>query len=79
MTAAWPHPDDVPTPAQVLAAARALLSPRAAAGLDALPEPRRGRTAHCIVAMRREGMPLDTRHLEKGQAWPDVIEWTPTV
>jgi len=74
---AWPHPAAVPTPAQVQEAARALLSPRAAAGLDALPEPRRGRTAACVVAMRGAGLQLDVRHLSQGQPWPDVIEWAP--
>ena len=72
----WPSPFDVPTPAEVLAAARAILSPRAAAGLDALPASRRDTVAGCVVAMRREGIPLDTKHLEKGQPWPDVIEWS---
>lgn len=52
-------------------------SPRAAAGLDALPASRRDTVAGCIVAMRREGIPLDTKHLEKGQPWPDVIEYAP--
>lgn len=61
----------------MLAAARAILSPRAALGFDALPASRRDTVAGCIVAMRREGIPLDTKHLEKGQPWPDTIEYAP--
>ena len=62
----------VPTPAVTLARARELLSPRARAGLDALPAEQRARTARAVAT----GAYLTEwdRHLSQGQPWPDVIE-----
>ncbi len=64
---------DVPSPSATLAAAPALLSPRARAGLDALPAAERGTAAHAIAT----GAHLETwdRRLAEGQPWPDVIEY----
>ncbi len=64
---------DVPTPAATLRQARALLSPRARAGLDALPAERQATTA-CAVATGAQLEAWD-RHLSQGQPWPDVIEY----
>jgi hypothetical protein len=66
---------DVPTPAAVLTAAQALLSPRARSGLAALPAERRTVTAHAVAT----GAYLAEwdRHLSQGQPWPDIIEGTP--
>lgn len=66
---------DVPTPAAVLTAAQALLSPRAAAGLAALPAERQATTAHAVAT----GAYLAEwdRYLSQGQPWPDTIEGTP--
>jgi hypothetical protein len=65
----------VPAPAAVLTAAQALLSPRAQAGLAALPADEQARTAHAVAT----GASLAEwdRHLSQGQPWPDVIEGTP--
>ena len=64
---------DVPTPAAVLATARALLSPRAR--LDAQTADEQGRTAHAVVV---GGYLAEwDRHLSQGQPWPDVIEYQP--
>ena len=67
---------DVPTPAATLATARALPSPRARAGLDALPAAERDTTAHAVAT----GAHLETwdRALSQGQPWPDVIEHAAT-
>lgn len=64
---------DVPTPAATLTQARALLSLRARAGLDALPAERRASTARAVAT----GAYLADwdRHLSEGQPWPDVIEY----
>ena len=64
---------DVPTPAATLARARELLSPRARAGLDALPAEQQATTAHAVAS----GACLEEwdRHLSAGQSWPDVIEY----
>ena len=64
---------DVPTPAATLARARELLSPRARAGLAALPAERQATTAHAVAT----GAYLESwdRHLSQGQSWPDVIEY----
>ena len=66
---------DVPTIAETIAAARALLSPRARAGLDAQPADEQARTAHAVAT----GAYLAAwdRYLSKGQPWPDTIEGTP--
>ena len=40
---------DVPTPAATLARAHELLSPRARAGLDALPAEQQATTAHAVA------------------------------
>ena len=64
---------DVPTPAATLATARALPSPRARAGLDALPAERQATTAHA-VATGEHTAAWDLR-LSEGQPWPDVIEY----
>ena len=66
---------DVPTPSAALAAARALLSPRAQAGLNALPDERRAITAHAISTGAH--LELWDRRLSEGQPWPDSIDWTP--
>ena len=64
---------DVPTPAATLTAARALLSPRDRAGLDALPAERQATTAHAVAT----GAHIESwdRALSVGQPWPDVIEY----
>ena len=66
---------DVPSPAATLARAQELLSPRARAGLAALPAERQATTAHAVAT----GAYLAEwdRHLSQGQPWPDVIEGTP--
>lgn len=66
---------DVPTPAATLTAARALLSPRDRAGLNALPAERQATTAHAVAtgAYLKEW----DRDLSEGQPWPDVIEYQP--
>ncbi len=66
---------DLPTPAATLTAARALLSPRARAGLDALPAEQQATTAHAVAT--GAGLTEWDRHLSQGQPWPDVIEGTP--
>jgi hypothetical protein len=67
---------DIPTPAATLRQARALLSPRARAGLDALPAERQATTAHAVAtgAYLKEW----DRDLSEGQSWPDVIEYAAT-
>lgn len=67
---------DVPTPAATLTQARALLSPRAQAGLNALPAERQATTAHAVAtgAYLKEW----DRDLSEGQPWPDVIEYAAT-
>lgn len=64
---------DTPTPAEILTQARALLSARAQAGLDALPADRQANVAFAVAT----GAYLETweRHLSQGQPWPDVIEY----
>ncbi len=64
---------DVPTPAATLARARDLLSPRARAGLDALPAEQQATTAHAVAT----GAHIESwdRALSVGQPWPDVIEY----
>ena len=64
---------DVPTIAETIATARELLSPRARAGLDALPAEQQATTAHAVAS----GACLEEwdRHLSAGQSWPDVIEY----
>ena len=64
---------DIPTPAAALRHARALLSPRARAGLDALPAERQATTAHAVAT----GAQIEAwdRALSQGQPWPDVIEY----
>lgn len=64
---------DVPTIAETIATARGMLSPRARAGLDALPAERQATTA-CAVATGAQLEAWD-RHLSQGQPWPDVIEY----
>jgi hypothetical protein len=66
---------DIPTPAATLARAQALLSPRAQAGLAALPAEQQATTASAVAS----GAYLESwdRHLSAGQPWPDVIEGTP--
>lgn len=66
---------DTPTPAEILTQARALLSPRAQAGLDTLPAACRADVAFAVAT----GAYLETweRHLSRGQPWPDVIEYRP--
>lgn len=66
---------DIPTPAEVLATARGMLSPRARAGLDKLPAEQQARTARGVAS----GAYLEMwdRHLAQGQPWPDVIEYQP--
>ena len=66
---------DLPTPAANLAAARALLTPRAQAGLDGLPAEQRAITAHAISTGAY--LELWDRRLSEGQPWPDSIDWTP--
>ncbi len=63
----------VPSPAATLTRAREMLSPRAQAGLAALPAEQQATTAHAIAT----GEHLETwdRHLSAGQSWPDVIEY----
>ncbi len=65
---------DVPTPAATLARARELLSPRAQAGLAALPAERQATTARAVAS--GEYLAKWDRHLSEGQSWPDVIEGT---
>jgi hypothetical protein len=55
-----------------IAQAQALLSPRAQAGLAALPASARAATAHA-VATGEHTAAWDHR-LSEGQPWPDVIE-----
>ena len=64
---------DIPTPAATLATARALPSPRARAGLDALPAAERAITTHAVAT----GAQIEAwdRALSEGQPWPDVIEY----
>ncbi|OPZ03984.1 MAG: hypothetical protein BWZ09_02095 [Alphaproteobacteria bacterium ADurb.BinA305] len=50
-------PFDVPTPAATLARAREMLSPRAQAGLAALPAERQATNDGSVVA----GLPIDAR------------------
>ena len=68
-----PYSLDVPTIAETIATARALLSPRA--GLDAQSADEQGRTAHAVAT----GAYLAEwdRYLSAGQPWPDVIEYQP--
>lgn len=68
-----PYSLDVPTIAETIATARALLSPRAR--LDAQTADEQGRTAHAVAT----GAYLAEwdRHLSQGQPWPDVIEYQP--
>lgn len=63
----------VPTPAATLARAQALLSPRARAGLAALPAEQQATTAHAVAT--GEHLESWDRHLSQGQQWPDVIEY----
>lgn len=65
---------DVPTPAAVLRAAQALLSPRARSGLAALPAEQQARTAHAVATGER--LTEWDRALSAGQPWPDTIEGT---
>ena len=65
----------VPSPAATLACARELLTPRAQAGLAALPAERQATTAHAVATGER--LTEWDRHLSQGQPWPDVIEGTP--
>ena len=68
-----PYSLDVPTIAETIATARALLSPRAR--LDAQTADEQGRTAHAVVV---GGYLAEwDRHLSQGQPWPDVIEYQP--
>lgn len=64
----------VPSPAATLACARELLTPRAQAGLAALPAEQRAVTAHAVAT--GEYLAKWDRHLSEGQSWPDVIEGT---
>ena len=66
---------DVPTTTATLEAARALLSPRAQAGLDGLPAEQRAITAHAVLTGAH--LELWDRRLSEGQPWPDSIDWTP--
>ncbi len=66
---------DLPTPAATLTAAHELLSPRAQAGLAALPAEQRAVTAYAVAT--GAGLTEWDRHLSQGQPWPDVIEGTP--
>ena len=64
---------DVPSPAATLARARELLSPRARAGLAALPAERQAVTAHAVAS--GEQLEAWDRLLSQGQPWPDAIEY----
>lgn len=50
-----------------------MLSPRAQAGLSALPAERQATTAHAVAT----GAQLEAwdRALSQGQPWPDIIEY----
>ena len=65
---------DIPTPAAALRHARALLSPRARAGLDALPAAERDTTAHAVAT----GAHLETWQwlipLCEGRGAPETAE-----
>ena len=64
---------DVPTIAETIATARGMLSPRARAGLDALPAASKDATTHAVAT----GAQIEAwdRALSQGQPWPDVIEY----
>ncbi len=65
-----PYSLDIPTIAETIATARGMLSPRARAGLDALPAEQQATTAHAVAT----GAHIESwdRALSVGQPWPDV-------
>lgn len=65
----------LPTPVATLTRASELLSPRAQAGLAALPADEQAAKARAVVV---GGCLAEwDRYLSEGQPWPDTIEGTP--